>query len=169
MMRPYPSSQAVLAVALLGASLGACKASPEQRQAVGSSVTDAGSPAAVVQPIDAFLATIDSYCKGRTITRCGDLLYIDCGAAHDAVAFYVSESDGRRISTCGGACMGAGKDCETLCPPPAWTCGGTPDFRRSRDARVVPQPRTNASADTSCTPPYTKDSQGLKHFKPECL
>ncbi|MDB4961139.1 MAG: hypothetical protein JWP01_1138 [Myxococcales bacterium] len=57
---------------------------------------------------------------------CGDLVYVDGGAAVDGPAYYFDRSGGL-ISRCGGACFlpmmpEQVDECATLCPPPDWTC-----------------------------------------------
>lgn len=54
------------------------------------------------------------------------IIGFDCGSAVDGPAYYLRESDGSLISTCGGACMRGPtqtepkqwEDCQTKCPPP---------------------------------------------------
>jgi hypothetical protein len=54
---------------------------------------------------------------------CGDVGYLDCGAAVDGPAFYFNRRDGRVTGHCGGSCMtdSTGR-CRRECPPPQWTC-----------------------------------------------
>ena len=60
----------------------------------------------------------DRYGEGCTIAAtCGDLMYVDCGAATDGPAYYVDRSTRTQISECGGL-----RPPPPDCPPAAWTC-----------------------------------------------
>ena len=54
---------------------------------------------------------------------CGDIGYVDMGAAVDGPAYFFRRRDGAIIGHCGGYCMGdPGNSCARECPPPGWTC-----------------------------------------------
>ena len=55
---------------------------------------------------------------------CNGIGFIDFGSATDGPSFYFRNSDKKKISVCGGACMLPRGDqvevCKKLCPPPEW-------------------------------------------------
>jgi hypothetical protein len=69
------------------------------------------------------------YPRCEAPVRCGDLYYVDCGAAIDGPSYYVAR-DGSVKSSCGGSCWKPRTPeqvqmCAHLCPPPEWTCSAT--------------------------------------------
>lgn len=54
---------------------------------------------------------------------CGDVGYVDCGAAVDRPAYYFDRDSGEVLGRCGGYCMMQGEQCAASCPPPRWQCG----------------------------------------------
>ncbi|HNQ92559.1 MAG TPA: hypothetical protein PKI93_06470 [Alphaproteobacteria bacterium] len=56
----------------------------------------------------------------HVVSRCGDMMYVDCGAAWDGPAYYL-DKDLEVIGTSGGLCMGG--NCSGA--PKEWTeCDG---------------------------------------------
>jgi len=53
---------------------------------------------------------------------CGEVGYVDLGAAVDGPAYYFSKTDGRVIARCGGHCEADPKSCIGNCPPTSWKC-----------------------------------------------
>ena len=74
-----------------------------------------------VEPDAAFVMKVkDKWPKCRLAKMCGNVGYVDCGAATDGRAYYISAQTLETIAECGGACMNPNASCD--CPPAAWTC-----------------------------------------------
>lgn len=82
-------------------------------------------PAAEDKPLSAEEQALDARIKQqfgshcRYERTCGDMVGADCNAAADGPYYYVDKKTLKKISTCGGACMGG--RC-TNCPPKGWKC-----------------------------------------------
>lgn len=72
---------------------------------------------------DAIARSMGKNCMAGEL--CHGILYVTCQPEADGPAYYVDFPTGDVISTCGGACrLLEHKDqCNSLCPPPEWTCG----------------------------------------------
>lgn len=55
---------------------------------------------------------------------CGNIGYVDLGAAVDGPAYYFRRSDGRVVGRCGGYRWNPDQrqTARRECPPPGWTC-----------------------------------------------
>jgi hypothetical protein len=129
------SSRVALAFAVILASVVACRTGDGPSS---NPVSRGGGVTGEAATLDAILAAPGNGCEHRVEKSCNDLIYVDCGAGRDGFAYYVRADNGRIISTCGGACRKGGDECETLCPPPAWTCGGTPTYGKTRPPAIAP-------------------------------
>ena len=90
--------------------------------AAGCGLASGAGDSLVEGPLPSAQTEIGRVARGPAY-YCGDIGYVDMGAAVDGPAYFFRRRDGAIIGHCGGYCMGDPEHrCARECPPPGWTC-----------------------------------------------
>ncbi len=63
------------------------------------------------------------------VSRCNDIVSIDCGSNVDGPFYYVNSSNGEILEYCGRYCMTDSEEHCQNCPPREWICKSSPYYK----------------------------------------